>query len=193
MPATGADSEHDSGPQLLRDIWALAAIAIVVVTLRIFAKFRIAKSGRDDVLTALALLLAIVGSTMATVAVNHGFGRHVGTLEPSDVSQIIEYDYITQTFGIAGGTLGRVAFIVYIIGLLGVSISHRVILWALVVLQPIVNLVFILIIFLQCPGHASGIWAHSGKHSTQQLTFISRSSRHTYSGVLICNCVSSWV
>lgn len=100
---------------------------------------------------------------MATVAVNLGFGRRVGTLEPSDVSRIIEYDYFTQTFGIAGGTIGRVSFIVYIIGLLGVSISHRVILWTLVVLQPIVNLVFVLIIFLQCPGLGSGIWEHSGK------------------------------
>jgi hypothetical protein len=100
---------------------------------------------------------------MATVAVHHGFGRPVGVLEPSDISKVIEYDYFTQSFGIAGGTLGRVAFILYIIGLLGVTTSHRVILWALVVLQPIVNLVFILIIFLQCPGHASGIWAHSGK------------------------------
>lgn len=56
MPATGADSEYDSGPQFLRDVWALSAIAILVVILRIFAKFRIAKSGWDDVLMALALV-----------------------------------------------------------------------------------------------------------------------------------------
>jgi hypothetical protein len=56
MHTPGADSKYDSGPELLRDIWALAAVTVVVVSLRVYAKFRIAKSGWDDILMTFALV-----------------------------------------------------------------------------------------------------------------------------------------
>jgi hypothetical protein len=82
--------------------------------------------------------------------------------EVSDLSTVILYDYIAQTFGIAGGVAGRVAFVVFILGILGVNKRDRIVLWAFVGAQVIINLLFILIIFLQCPDHASAILSHSG-------------------------------
>ena len=73
------------------------------------------------------------------------------------------FDYLTQTFGIAGGTLGRISFIVFVIGLLGTKRSHRVILWIIVGLQILTNSILIIILFVQCPGHASAIWNQNGK------------------------------
>jgi hypothetical protein len=73
------------------------------------------------------------------------------------------YDYLAQTFGIAGGTLGRIAFIVFVVGLLGTRKLYRVILWILVALQVSTNVTLIVILFVQCPGHGSAIWAPSGK------------------------------
>jgi hypothetical protein len=93
------------------------------------------------------------------VAVQHGYGRSVGTV--SDVSTVIMYDYLGQTFGICGGVMGRIAFIVLINGLLAARKQWRAILWALMAAQIIINVLFILIIFLQCPGHASAIWSDS--------------------------------
>lgn len=100
---------------------------------------------------------------MITLAIKMGFGQELSSINTPNVSKIIMHDYLTQTFGLAGGALGRISFIVFIIGLLVQKRSHRIILWILVGLQVIINSIFIIILFVQCPGHASAIWDHSGK------------------------------
>lgn len=98
------------------------------------------------------------------MGIKYGFGRHVWDLDTTTVvPKVIMFDYLTQTFGIAGGTLGRISFIVFIIGLLGTRRSHRVILWIIVGLQILTNSILIIILFVQCPGHASAIWNQNGK------------------------------
>ncbi|KAJ5158645.1 uncharacterized protein N7500_008296 [Penicillium coprophilum] len=155
----------DCGPRLLKDIWTLTGIAILIVALRVAAKIRIRKIGWDDILMVLSLCLTIVGSALITVGVNYGFCRHVWDLDTKTVvPKVIMFDYLTQTFGIAGGTLGRISFIVFVIGLLGTRKSHRVILWVIVGLQVVTNLILIIILFVQCPGHASAIWTQNGEH-----------------------------
>ena len=44
------------GPRLLGDVWGLTATAMVIVILRIIAKWRIGKFGVDDVLMGFALV-----------------------------------------------------------------------------------------------------------------------------------------
>jgi hypothetical protein len=56
MPLSRRDSSNDYGPQLLRDVWALTAVAILMVILRIIAKLRIGKFGTDDLLMTFALV-----------------------------------------------------------------------------------------------------------------------------------------
>ncbi|KAL4778722.1 hypothetical protein BJX76DRAFT_362460 [Aspergillus varians] len=160
MSASAENPSYNSGPHLLRDIWALAGVSCVVVAFRILAKTRIKKFSWDDVLMICALVLALVGSAILTVAVHKGYGRPMDLV--SDPSTVILYDYIGQTFGTIGGVAGRVAFILFVLGILGTNKRDRIILWILVGGQVIVNVLFILIIFLQCPGHASAIFSHSG-------------------------------
>ncbi|KAF3398286.1 hypothetical protein F1880_005824 [Penicillium rolfsii] len=163
MSISSKDSTYDAGPQLLRDIWGLTAVAIVILILRIVAKLRIRKFGADDILIAFALCLAVVGSIMLTLAIKQGFGLELSSIKAPNVSRIIMHDYLAQTFGLAGGALGRVSFIVFIVGLLGQTRSHRITLWILAGLQIVINCIFIIIIFVQCPGHTSAIWDQSGK------------------------------
>ncbi|KAJ5288038.1 hypothetical protein N7478_003724 [Penicillium angulare] len=151
-------SAYDAGPRLLRDVWGVTATAIVIVALRVIAKLRIRKFGPDDILMGFALCLATVGSVMMTIGVKFGFGQRVDELSTNNVSKVILFDYLTQTFGLAGGALGRSSFIVFIIGLLVSRKWHSVVFWVLVGLQLIVNSMFIIILFVQCPGHASAIW-----------------------------------
>lgn len=100
---------------------------------------------------------------MITLAINLGFGQELSSINKPNVSKIIMHDYLAQTFGLAGGAMGRISFIVFINGLLVQKKSHRIILWILVGLQIVVNCTFIIIIFVQCPGHTSAIWDLSGK------------------------------
>ncbi|KAL3451745.1 hypothetical protein BJX65DRAFT_321470 [Aspergillus insuetus] len=160
MSASAGSSSESLGPHLLRDVWAFAGVSIVVMVLRILARARIKKFSWDDVLMGFALVLALVGSAILTIAVRKGYGSPIS--EVSNPSTVVLYDYIGQTFGICGGVAGRVAFVIFILGILGVNKQDRIILWAFIGGQIIINLLFILIIFLQCPGHASAILSHSG-------------------------------
>jgi hypothetical protein len=52
----GSKSAYDSGLQLLRDVWALTAVAIVAIFLRFIAKLRVGKFGPDDLIMGFALV-----------------------------------------------------------------------------------------------------------------------------------------
>lgn len=47
---------EDSGARLLREVWALTALGILTVTLRVIAKIKIGKFAFDDILMILALV-----------------------------------------------------------------------------------------------------------------------------------------
>lgn len=64
MPLS-VETPYDAGPRLLRDVWALTAIAIVIMGLRIVAKLRIKKFGWDDVL----MIAALVSSSSSCTAI----------------------------------------------------------------------------------------------------------------------------
>jgi hypothetical protein len=110
----------------------------------------------------LAQCSALVGSAILTVGIKYGYGRQTWNIDPDNVSTVIMYDYLSQTFGTAGSAIGRISFIVFVITLLGARRAHRIMLWILIGAQIIVNAFFILIIFIQCPGHESAIWSATG-------------------------------
>lgn len=56
MPLLPRNPSYNAGPQLLRDIWGLTAVAIVILILRVVAKLRLRKFGTDDILMAFALV-----------------------------------------------------------------------------------------------------------------------------------------
>lgn len=104
-------------------------------------------------------MLTLIGAALITTGVKHGYGRHVWEIHPqSEVSTVIMYDYMTQAFGLAASCVGRIAFIVYLVGLLGTAGKRRIILYVLGGVQLVTNIVSILILFLQCPSHGSAIW-----------------------------------
>jgi hypothetical protein len=49
-------STVDLGPDLVVELWVLATLAIIIVSLRIVAKLRLHKFARDDVVMILALV-----------------------------------------------------------------------------------------------------------------------------------------
>jgi hypothetical protein len=100
---------------------------------------------------------------MFTTGVKHGFGHHVWDIPHAELSTVIMYDYLTQAFGVAASCMGRISFIFYILGLLGIERPHRIILWLFISFHLTTNAVSILIMFLQCPGHASDIWSRPRK------------------------------
>lgn len=56
MSLSPRNSVYNAGPQLLRDVWGLTAVAILIIILRVIAKLRIGKFGADDILMVSALV-----------------------------------------------------------------------------------------------------------------------------------------
>jgi hypothetical protein len=100
---------------------------------------------------------------MVTTSVHYGFGRSVTTISPHDLPLAGMYDYFSHGFGLSGCLLARMAFILYLINLLGARKLHRVALWILLVSQFVTNFLCILLIYIQCPGNPSAIWNPSIK------------------------------
>lgn len=136
---------------------------------------------------------------MITLAIRLGFGQKMSTLDPANVSKVIMHDYLTQTFGLAGGATGRVSFIVFIIGLLAQKSSQKIALSALVGLQVVVNALFIIIIFVQCPDHESAIWDHSGKkkcwslHVQAYYGYFQGGKMKQSATLLVCTTLTPWI
>ncbi|EEA29092.1 conserved hypothetical protein [Talaromyces marneffei ATCC 18224] len=171
MIITNGASILNLGPGLRRDVWIFAAISIVTVILRIVSKARMGKFAQDDVLCT-----SLTGSTILTIGIENGYGQQVWNINTEDVPKVIMYDYLSQTFCSAGGVIGRTAFTMFIISILGTRKPHRIMLWALIGAQIIINTLFILIIFLQCPGHASAINNKTGEGKTESSAIIALNS-----------------
>lgn len=73
------------------------------------------------------------------------------------------FDYLGQTFGLSATCVGRVAFSIYLLGVLRAARWQKAILWSLIAAQVITNILSLLIMFLQCPGQGSAIWNMPGK------------------------------
>lgn len=128
-------------------VWSLAPLAIIVVSLRFYAKIRILHHvGWDDYLMLLAIVsataksfnselisrkqvLMLKNSCFVQVAIHYGLGRHIDVLLQEDAIKAIKWDYLAQPSSIMAPTFGRISFILTIMSLIGHSRTRRIILW----------------------------------------------------------------
>lgn len=92
-----------------------------------------------------------------TTGVHYGLGRHATTLDDESIFKAVLYYCISLSFGIVAGTIGRMAFIMLLARLFPESSVTRIVLWTLFAVQPIVNFIAILLIFLQCGGDIAAV------------------------------------
>ncbi|EED20455.1 integral membrane protein [Talaromyces stipitatus ATCC 10500] len=151
-------------------IWVLTAISLIMVALRVVAKVRINQFRMDDILMILTLILSIVAAAFNTTGVKYGYGHPDATVPEPDAS-LARKNYL---FGLAVlivcTALGRAAFVLYLLAILGNQKWHRIILIALAVMEVAFNLVSVILIFVDCTPSAS-LWDYSipGKCSLDAL------------------------
>ncbi|KAJ6050469.1 uncharacterized protein N7446_010578 [Penicillium canescens] len=137
-------------PSLVILFWVLGGVTTVVVALRIFAKARIGRLKADDATMMIAWVLAIVASTLFTIAVHYGYGQDIWELDFDSVVHVFKFYTITQACVIGSSTAGCVAFILYLQAILGGEMKHRIILFTLAILEVTFNAVSIILIFTGC-------------------------------------------
>ncbi|KAJ5985735.1 hypothetical protein N7522_012931 [Penicillium canescens] len=149
--------------------WVLGGVTTVVVALRIFAKARIGRLKVDDATMMIAWgmfsfqsvgshpscffrlqALAIVASTLFTIAVHYGYGQDIWELDFDSAVHVFKFYTITQACVIGSSTAGRVAFVLYLQAILGGETKHRIILLTLAILEVTFNAVSIILIFTGC-------------------------------------------
>ncbi|CEJ58309.1 hypothetical protein PMG11_06971 [Penicillium brasilianum] len=120
------------GQGLVVLFWGLGGLAAGVVALRVFAKAKIGHLRVDDIVMILAWSLAITASSLFTIAVHYGYGQDM------------------QACVIGSTATARVAFIIYLLAILGSEKKHSIILSTLAALEVVVNAVSIILIFTSC-------------------------------------------
>ncbi|EEA22022.1 hypothetical protein TMatcc_008557 [Talaromyces marneffei ATCC 18224] len=137
--------DSDVGTSLVRGVWAAMGIAVVIVSLRVFAKIKIHQFRVDDVLMIIAMILAIIATAFLTLSVHHGFGRNLQTMAEeghiSDVQAVLKYIAIQVPIVTVSTTLARCSFILYLLAILGNNKNYRYALWAVMIWQFAGNIV----------------------------------------------------
>ncbi|KAI9653797.1 MAG: hypothetical protein M1831_005664 [Alyxoria varia] len=159
LPANYEELSHeDRGPELLGVLWTFCGLAIIVVALKIYARFRIMKAeGVDDALILLSLAMAIATTSIFTYSVTLGFGRHIWTLDPQDTIKSIKYNYMAVPPQILAYSIPKISVAIFIDRILAPSKIRRIILYGVPGLQLINGVIAIIVLFKTCTPTAS-IW-----------------------------------
>ncbi|RAK80062.1 uncharacterized protein BO72DRAFT_475767 [Aspergillus fijiensis CBS 313.89] len=143
-------SGTDYGPELLISVWTMMAFSILVVASRTASNYKFGNLQLSDAIILLALALLLVAAVLFNLAVNHGYGNT--TSSPGHHSMVAGFRYSTIGYAIVilAATAGRLAMIMYMMALLAARTWDRMVLWALVPLQVVVNVVSVVLLFAQC-------------------------------------------
>ncbi|KAJ5426806.1 hypothetical protein N7465_001876 [Penicillium sp. CMV-2018d] len=140
---------------VLQGTWALGAVAIIMVVLRVFAKARLRHMGLDDVTTIVSLGFALASSILFTIAVlDYGFAS--GRPGVQEVTAL-QYYTLTEICGVVSTCLGRIAFILYLLPVLSTRRLFKIGLWILLAMQIAANAVMVSLILAQCHD-IRGVW-----------------------------------
>ena len=174
MATTGSDGEG-RGPGITALAWFETSIAIVLISLRFYARNHIKAIGIDDWtmlislvryhlhetieltgLTPKILLIALAGLITYQSSIS-GFG-HMDTLSPAEQLQAVKVNYITQPFGVLNFGVSKASVAFVILRILGPDAKVRK--WSIFVLVTVTTILTILgvfFIFFQC-NPPSALW-----------------------------------
>ncbi|KAL4973063.1 hypothetical protein BDW66DRAFT_168888 [Aspergillus desertorum] len=80
----------NSGPALMKGIWAAMAVASVITILRVIAKIKIRHFRANDILMIAALTLSIVSTVFLTISIRRGFGSNLRVAPLRDVQMVYQ-------------------------------------------------------------------------------------------------------
>ncbi len=127
-----ADAKMHRGHQLAITMWAMTALSLALVALRMYTRLRIVKFvGIEDHLFVLTGIFLFGFSATLQVAVHHGLGRSFWSLAVDDSSNAILWTYVANTFAITGNAMAKLSmgfFLLRVVQLRGQKIA----LWVLI-------------------------------------------------------------
>ncbi|KAJ5281523.1 integral membrane protein [Penicillium angulare] len=111
--------DQNRGPALVAIYWTESAFATIAVLLRLYGRRLIRNFGADDYVMVFALALFLTLAAFVTYLASIGGCRHLYYLSTAQQLQAVKYNWITQTWGIAGFAVGKSSVALQIIRILG--------------------------------------------------------------------------
>lgn len=146
-----ADPNDSLAPNIEAVTWILAPLSILVVGARFYTRAIIVRRVEwDDWVMLLSLVLMLVDSCFVQIAIHYGLGRQQSTLQEEDAIKAIMWDYLAQPPAIIGPAFGRISFAMLLLNLVKLMKSRRILLYALIVSQFVVNTLVYVLILAQC-------------------------------------------
>lgn len=94
--------------------------------------------------------------TFITIAQRWGLGRHFDTLTSNQSVHALHYMVVSESFSIMTSYFGRMSFSAFLLGIFGVVAQRqRVTLYAIIILDTLINIIVMVQIYAQC-GTAIG-------------------------------------
>ncbi|KAL2826162.1 hypothetical protein BJY01DRAFT_229887 [Aspergillus pseudoustus] len=133
-------------------IWVQYGICTIVMALRAYSQaFVLRKFGADDIVMLGAYIVQGVASALCTVSASYGLGTSVQKLDYHQIVNALKYAMISMPFGVVAPLLGRISFILFLLSsVITVHNFRRKLLWALIVLQTVINIIPCILQFTQC-------------------------------------------
>ncbi|KAI0114522.1 hypothetical protein GGR51DRAFT_449387 [Nemania sp. FL0031] len=134
--------------------WVLGGLVIVFTAARIIGRTLIMKqTGWDDFFLVIGSLFAIVCSSLVTVGVSYGLGKHQADIKnPHDLSEAIKYTILAPTLSIISSTSSKISILIFLVRLTGMSAKrwHLYFLWGTCAILVVLNILAIVVIIRFC-------------------------------------------
>ncbi|KAL9059372.1 MAG: hypothetical protein Q9162_001241 [Coniocarpon cinnabarinum] len=101
-PPAPSGAGDNKGPVVMGLVWILRPAAVIVIGLRLLTRIRFKKTaGWDDACIAMSALLTVFGMIWNTLQVHYGYGKHIYTLTPQQLSGNAKYLLLAELFNFA--------------------------------------------------------------------------------------------
>ncbi|KAI0536333.1 hypothetical protein GGR58DRAFT_475676 [Xylaria digitata] len=134
--------------------WVLTSLVIVITFARILGRTLVTKqTGWDDFFMLLGSVSALICSSLVTVGVSYGIGRHQAEIKnPNDLSEAIKYTILAPGFSIVSSTSSKISILIFLVRLMGVAAKrwHLFFLWGLCAVLIVLNVIAIIFIVRFC-------------------------------------------
>ncbi|KAI0390102.1 hypothetical protein F5Y17DRAFT_446246 [Xylariaceae sp. FL0594] len=157
-----------TGYQLAFAMWALSALSLALVGLRLYTRIFVVKFvGSEDYMYAATGLFFVLFTLFIQISVNHGLGRDFWSLSLDDSSLAIFWSYVANTFAILGNAMAKLSMGLFLLRVVQAR-WQRIALWFAVAATAATSAVLAVLLWNQStPRKAS--WDPLRTHGTFHL------------------------
>ncbi|KAI2777749.1 hypothetical protein F4815DRAFT_479838 [Daldinia loculata] len=154
------------GHHLAYAMWAMAALSLALVALRLYTRIRIIKFvGAEDYMYACTSIFFLLFAIFIQISVHYGLGQNFWTLSIDDTANSIFWTYVANTFAITGNAMAKLSMGLFLLRVVQVR-WHKIALWTAVVITTATSFILVIMLWNQTtpikaswdPLRTPGIW-----------------------------------